>query len=323
MPSRSGENRTRRSAAHFAWRFSMLTGWCRSRQVRALARNRPATISPAGQPRTRFAASGSRKCASNACAPSEPRPLASSTMTRACCHEIVPASNADNVNGRDVVSSRASANRPTAAGSPTVSTPATSATKAISCAACSCKDIPGAAIASATPAHRATSRTFRAANRASSQRISAKASKHPSYSRRSRSAPAPGESKDPRPSERLRTRTSGATVEPATVAVPRTSTDSTPALLSIPTASQHPPPSGPKQGAYVDKWPPDEVQGRSAANPGHAGSSMAAAVPASINGPKGMADFSVPRRDASRASDQRPPSRKAAKVPANTCAQPR
>ena len=63
--------------------------------------------------------------------------------------------------------------------------------------------------------------------------------------------------------------------------------------------------------------------GRSTSRPSQAGSSMAAAAPASMNGPNGMADFSVPRRAASRASDQRPPSRKAAKVPANTCAQPR
>ena len=51
MPSRSGTNSTRRSAALVVWRSSMLTGWWRSRQARALARNRDGTRSPAGQPR--------------------------------------------------------------------------------------------------------------------------------------------------------------------------------------------------------------------------------------------------------------------------------
>ena len=50
---------------------------------------------------------------------------------------------------------------------------------------------------------------------------------------------------------------------------------------------------------------------------------MAAAVPASMNGPKGMLDFSVPRREASRARLHSPPKRNAAKVPAKTCGQPR
>ena len=66
MPSRSGTNSTRRSAALVVWRSSMLTGWWRSRQARALARNRDGTRSPAGQPRAGFGASGSRKCASSA-----------------------------------------------------------------------------------------------------------------------------------------------------------------------------------------------------------------------------------------------------------------
>ncbi len=51
MPSRSGAYSTRRSRTLLAWRFSMLTGWCRSRQIRAFARNRAGTRSPAGQPR--------------------------------------------------------------------------------------------------------------------------------------------------------------------------------------------------------------------------------------------------------------------------------
>ncbi len=43
MPSRSGVYSTRRSAALVAWRASMPAGWWRSRQVRALARNRDGT----------------------------------------------------------------------------------------------------------------------------------------------------------------------------------------------------------------------------------------------------------------------------------------
>ena len=66
MPSRSGVYSTRRSAALLVWRASMLTGWWRSRQVRALARKRAGTRSPAGHPRAGLGASGSRKCASSA-----------------------------------------------------------------------------------------------------------------------------------------------------------------------------------------------------------------------------------------------------------------
>ena len=84
MPSRSGTNSTRRSAALVVWRSSMLTGWWRSRQARALARNRDGTRSPAGQPRAGLAASGSRKCASSPAAPAGSRPAVSSTMIRAC-----------------------------------------------------------------------------------------------------------------------------------------------------------------------------------------------------------------------------------------------
>ena len=73
MPSRSGTNSTRRSAALVVWRFSMLTGWWRSRHARALARNRDGTSSPAGQPRAGLAASGSRKCASSPAAPAGSR----------------------------------------------------------------------------------------------------------------------------------------------------------------------------------------------------------------------------------------------------------
>ena len=75
MPSRSGRNSTRRSAALVVWRVSMLAGWWRSRQVRALARNRDGTSSPAGQPRAGSGASGSRKCASSPAAPAGSRAL--------------------------------------------------------------------------------------------------------------------------------------------------------------------------------------------------------------------------------------------------------
>ena len=85
MPSRSGTNSTRRSAALLVWRSSMPAGWWRSRQARALARNRDGTSSPAGQPRAGFGAPGSRKCASSAAAPAASRAAVSSTMIRACC----------------------------------------------------------------------------------------------------------------------------------------------------------------------------------------------------------------------------------------------
>ena len=81
----------------------MLTGWWRSRQARALARNRDGTRSPAGQPRAGFGASGSRKCASSPAAPAGSRPAVSSTMIRACCQEIVPACSAARVSGSAVV----------------------------------------------------------------------------------------------------------------------------------------------------------------------------------------------------------------------------
>ena len=89
----------------------MLSGWWRSRQVRALARNRAGTISPAGQPRAGSGASGSRKWASSAAAPAGSRLAVSSTMTRACCHEIVPACSAARVSGNLVVRAWTSASK--------------------------------------------------------------------------------------------------------------------------------------------------------------------------------------------------------------------
>ena len=192
MPSRSGTNSTRRSAAHLVWRFSMLTGWWRSRQVRALARNRPGTSSPAGHPRAGSGASGSRKCASSAAAPAGSRPAVSSTMIRACCHETDPACKAARVSGSAVVRACDSASRAPADRSLTVSTHATSATRAISRAVCSCGDAAGGAKAVAARTYSAASRTFNAAARASSRATSASPSKHASA--KSRNGSAPGES---------------------------------------------------------------------------------------------------------------------------------
>ncbi len=132
IPSRSGRYSSRRSATDLRWRFSMLTGWWRSRQVRAFCRNREGISSPAGHPRAGLGASGSRKCASSAAAPVGSRLVVSSTITRACCQEMVPSCNADRVNGKAVVSSRDSASSAPAVRSLIVRTQATSATTAIS-----------------------------------------------------------------------------------------------------------------------------------------------------------------------------------------------
>ena len=105
---------------------------------------------PGGAPRAGFGAAGSRKWASNACAPSGLRPLVSSTTIRACCQEMVPASKDDNVNGSAVVSSWASASRLAAAASLTVSTPASSATRAIPWALSSCRVMDGDAMVRAS-----------------------------------------------------------------------------------------------------------------------------------------------------------------------------
>ncbi len=123
----------------------MPAGWWRSRQARALARNRDGTRSPAGQPRAGFGASGSRKCASSPAAPAASRLLVSSTMIRAWAQEIVPDSRAARVSGSAVVRARASARRAAAVRSLTVRTQATSATRAISWTARSCGDAAGGA----------------------------------------------------------------------------------------------------------------------------------------------------------------------------------
>ena len=196
MPSRSGTNSTRRSAALLAWRVSMLTGWWRSRQVRALARNRHGTRSPAGHPRAGSGASGSRKCASSAAAPAGSRPAVSSTMIRACCHEIVPACRAARVSGSAVVSAWQSDRRAPADRSLTVRTHATSATTAISWAVCSCGDAAGGASAPAACTYSAASRTFSAAVRASSRATSASPSRQASASSRNGSSRRGSASRD-------------------------------------------------------------------------------------------------------------------------------
>ncbi len=152
MPSRSGVYSIRRSAALLLWRSSMPAGWWRSRQLRALARNRDATRSPAGQPRAGPGAPGSRKCASRAAAPAGSRPVVSSTMIRACCQEIDPAPRAFRVSGSAVVRARLSARSAAEARSLTVRTQASSATRAISWAARSCADAAGGAKALAARA---------------------------------------------------------------------------------------------------------------------------------------------------------------------------
>ena len=132
IPSESGRNSTRRSLALLVWRFSMLSGWWRSRHVRTFERNRYGTRSPAGQPRAGFGASGSRKCASSAAAPAGSRLTVSSTMTRACSQEIVPACKAFRVSGNRAVRASDSPSRAPAVCSLTVRAQATSETMTIS-----------------------------------------------------------------------------------------------------------------------------------------------------------------------------------------------
>ena len=132
IPSESGRNSTRRSLALLVWRFSMLSGWWRSRHVRTFERNRYGTRSPAGQPRAGFGASGSRKCASSAAAPAGSRFAVSSTMTRAWSQEIVPACKAFRVSGSEAVRASDSPSSLAAAPSLTVRAQATSETMTIS-----------------------------------------------------------------------------------------------------------------------------------------------------------------------------------------------
>lgn len=239
MPSRSGVNSTRRSARLRRWRFSMLTGWWRSRQVRALARKRPGTRSPARQPRAGFGASGSRKCASRAAAPAGSRPAVSSTTIRACCQEIVPACSAASVSGRFVVSARESDTRAPAVRSLTVRTQATSATVAISWAVLSCGDAAGDANNLLASTYSAVSLTFRAAVPASCRANSARASRQSSASSRSGSAsggrPPSGTSAIPVSTPKYDASTAA---EAATAAMASLLSALQAVLLSIPTASQ-------------------------------------------------------------------------------------
>ncbi|GAB14082.1 hypothetical protein ARGLB_054_00860 [Arthrobacter globiformis NBRC 12137] len=150
IPSRSGAYSTRRSVALRLWRVSMLTRWCRSRQVRTFARNRHGTSSPAGQPLAGTGAAGSRKCASNAAAPARSRSAVSSTIIRACCQETDPACSADNVNRSPVIRMPASNRSALAARSLMVRTPAISDVTAISLTVRSCGDAAGGVTAFST-----------------------------------------------------------------------------------------------------------------------------------------------------------------------------
>ena len=205
MPSRSGTNSTRRSAAHLVWRFSMLTGWWRSRQVRALARNRPGTSSPAGHPRAGSGRVGVQEVRLQRGRPGRVQAAVSSTMIRACCQEIVPACKAARVSGSAVVKAWHSDRRAPAERSLTVRTHATSATTAISWAVCSCGDAAGGAKALAARTYSAASRTFNAAVRASSRATSASPSRQASARSRngsSRRGPASRDRSRPDGSER-------------------------------------------------------------------------------------------------------------------------
>ena len=166
----------------------MLTGWCRSRQYRALARNLAGVSSPAAQPRAGFGASGSRKCASSAAAASGDRPSVSSHMIRPCCHDSVPAPSAARVSGRSVLSLADSSRKRAAAPSLTVSAHATSAVTDISSASRSETDASGAAKAAAAAAKPAAAWTFNAATLASSLAVPASTSSHASASSRNGSA---------------------------------------------------------------------------------------------------------------------------------------
>ena len=84
--------------------------------------------------------------------PAGSRFTVSSTMILACCHEIVPACSAENVNGRAVARTCASPSRAPAVRSLTVRAHATSATTAISCPVWSSGDSAGPARACAAPA---------------------------------------------------------------------------------------------------------------------------------------------------------------------------
>ncbi len=66
----------------------------RSRQVLTFRRNRCGTRSPGADPRAGLGASGSKKCATNASAPSVARQSASSATITACRHDINPEASA-------------------------------------------------------------------------------------------------------------------------------------------------------------------------------------------------------------------------------------
>ena len=225
----------------------MLTGWWRSRHVRALARNRPGTSSPAGHPRAGLGASGSRKCASSAAAPTGSRSAVSSTMIRACCHEIVPDCRAPKVSGSAVVNAWQSDRKAPAERSLTVRTHAISATTAISRAVCSCGDTAGGANAVAARTYSAASRTFNAAFRASSRATSASPSRQASAKSRngsSRRGPASRDRSRPDGSERSGpgpVKAASAAADAATAATASLLSALHAAVLSMPLSNQDAP----------------------------------------------------------------------------------
>jgi hypothetical protein len=168
-----------------ACRFSMDSGWWRSRQVLALALNRYAGNSPIGAAVGGLGTSGSRKYASRAAAPAGSRVAVSSTMARACCQVIVPDCNAERVGGNSWHRAWDAARNAPAAREPRARRAPISAATAISCA---CTGASGPAIAWAVSAYVTAARAFKPANPASATRAPARMSRHPSASPASGSA---------------------------------------------------------------------------------------------------------------------------------------
>ncbi|WP_420716226.1 hypothetical protein [Pseudarthrobacter sp. LT1] len=189
MPSLSGVYSIRRSAAPFTWRFSIDSGWWRSRHPRTLARNRDGTSSPGAAPRAGFGAAGSKKCATSFSAPSEVRPSVSSAMMRACCHDITPEARASKANGREQIRRDCSTNAPAAA-ELMVRTPAISSTTDMSAYVRSSIEAPGGVIACWNSTASTASRAFTAPSCASSRAKSSRRSSRIPYRRCNASTPA-------------------------------------------------------------------------------------------------------------------------------------
>ncbi|VDC25442.1 hypothetical protein PSET11_01527 [Arthrobacter ulcerisalmonis] len=131
-----------------------------------------------------FTVSVPKKCVTTAVTASGVRPVVSSTTTRACCQEIVPASKAPNTTGNDPVNACASQSSADAARSPIVNTHATSETTHIPTAEDPAPDpfpcTEGGASSSAASAYAATKRTFAAAVAASTRANTSRPDKHES-----------------------------------------------------------------------------------------------------------------------------------------------